>query len=420
MASTSSDALNHSRGRRLAPLLRALGSVAVLANALTWALAAPAGASASSDRSRITQLEQRIAAQGAALQNYVAQYDQAAAHEAAIQARIKTDDARLATDLKDAAATAAKLRTMAIHAYVTGITGGSATVPFFTASNVSTALVQTEFMDVAGARLNDAIDAWRQDEYNVHVATTALHAQQAQAQATLAVLTSDRNAAQAALGQDETALGQAKGNLAAVLAAIAQQQAAQQVAQEQAIAQAAAAQQANAAAAQASSQVIAAPGTYANPLRGVGGLNPERIDQGVDFSGYGPIYAIGDGVVLNTFNAGWPGGTFIAYQLSDGPAAGLVVYAAEDIFPTVQVGETVTPNTVIGTLYEGPDGMETGWADPSAMGSSMANAFGQFSGSNTSAFGYNFSLLLQSVGAPGGVPQNYPPTGYLPPGWPAF
>jgi murein DD-endopeptidase MepM/ murein hydrolase activator NlpD len=161
-------------------------------------------------------------------------------------------------------------------------------------------------------------------------------------------------------------------------------------------------------------------GGYANPLRAISDLNPERIDQGVDYSGYGPIYAIGDGVVLNTVSAGWPGGTFIAYQLTDGPAAGLTVYAAEDIDPAVQVGQQVSANTVLGQMYEGPDGIETGWADASALGLSMAAEYNQFSGANSTAFGYNFSQLLQSVGAPGGILQNDPATGSLPSGWPQW
>lgn len=86
----------------------------------------------------------------------------------------------------------------------------------------------------------------------------------------------------------------------------------------------------------------------------------------------------------------------------------------------VQVGQTVTPNTVLGTVYEGPDGIETGWAGPSGLGYTMAHDYGQFYGSNSTAFGYNFSQLLQSLGAPGGILQNNPPTGNLPPGWPAW
>ena len=43
----------------------------------------------------------------------------------------------------------------------------------------------------------------------------------------------------------------------------------------------------------------AAPPVYANPLRAVSGLVPERIDQGVDFSGAGPDLRAGDAVVTN-------------------------------------------------------------------------------------------------------------------------
>jgi len=75
---------------------------------------------------------------------------------------------------------------------------------------------------------------------------------------------------------------------------------------------------------------------------------------------------------------------------------------------------------VLGTMYEGPDGIETGWADPSGDGTSMANDAGQFSGANSTAFGANFSELLATLGAPPGIAQNDPATGSLPPGWPTW
>ena len=95
--------------------------------------------------------------------------------------------------------------------------------------------------------------------------------------------------------------------------------------------------------------------------------------------------------------------------------AGMVV----DIEPLVQVGETVTPETVLGTIYVGPDGIETGWAD-NGTGDTMARDAGEFYGWNSTAFGANYSQLLVSLGAPGGVPQNEPPTGVLPPDWPTW
>ncbi len=89
--------------------------------------------------------------------------------------------------------------------------------------------------------------------------------------------------------------------------------------------------------------IAVVPG-YRNPLRGVSGLIPERIDEGVDFGGSGPVYALGDAVITNATgnSAGWPGGGWITYQLTDGPDAGLMVYVAEDVTPAVQVGQHVS------------------------------------------------------------------------------
>ncbi len=84
------------------------------------------------------------------------------------------------------------------------------------------------------------------------------------------------------------------------------------------------------------------------------------------------------------------------------------------------MGQSVSSATVLGTMYEGPEGIETGWADPSGDGESMANDAGQFSGANSTAFGANFSQLLASLGAPSGIVQNEPPTGSLPSGWPTW
>jgi len=107
-------------------------------------------------------------------------------------------------------------------------------------------------------------------------------------------------------------------------------------------------------------QPVSAASGYLNPLRAVSGLVPERVDQGVDFAGTGPVYAIGNAVVTDAMgvNSGWPGGGWVSYQLTDGPDAGLVVYVAEDVTPTVQVGQHVSSATVIANMYNGGDGIE--------------------------------------------------------------
>jgi hypothetical protein len=165
-------------------------------------------------------------------------------------------------------------------------------------------------------------------------------------------------------------------------------------------------------------------GGYRNPLRALGGLTRQRVDQGVDYGGSGPIYALGDGVVLNTINSGWPGGAFISYELLDGPARGHIVYTAENVVPRVSVGEQVTSATVVGTLIDAWPNLEIGWAAYPGTGESAARAAGQWSAYNDAnsiptAFGENFSQLLGALGSPTGI-SYAAPVGSLPRGWPIW
>jgi hypothetical protein len=166
-----------------------------------------------------------------------------------------------------------------------------------------------------------------------------------------------------------------------------------------------------------------APPVYLNPLRAVTGLQPQRIDMGADFAGSGPIYPIGDGVITSATgtSSGWPGGGWITYQLTDGPAAGLVVFVAEDVQPTVAVGAKVTPTTVIANMFSGSAGIETGWAMPdSSSAESQLPEAGGISGGGPfpTKVGVSFDDLLQALGVPaapnagqaayGLLPSNYP------------
>jgi|SRR5215469_1398337 len=158
---------------------------------------------------------------------------------------------------------------------------------------------------------------------------------------------------------------------------------------------------------------------YLNPLRAIFGLNPERVDMGVDFSGTGPIYAIGAGVVTNAEanNYGWPGGGWITYQLTDGPAVGEVVYVAENVIPTVQAGQKVTPHTVIANMINGADGIETGWAmlDSASSESEMSEAGGiTGAGPFPTAIGMNFDFLLRALGVPAAPNFGQPTPGLVP------
>ena len=169
--------------------------------------------------------------------------------------------------------------------------------------------------------------------------------------------------------------------------------------------------------------VAVVPG-YQNPFRDVSGLIPERVDMGVDFGGAGQVYALGHAVITNATgnSAGWPGGGWITYKLTDGPDAGLMVYLAEDVSPVVQVGQHVSSATVIANMFAGSAGIETGWAQQSGLSAeSQLPEAGSVGGNGPfpTRIGLNFEALLQSLGVPaapnrdqssyGLLPANYPP-----------
>jgi hypothetical protein len=162
---------------------------------------------------------------------------------------------------------------------------------------------------------------------------------------------------------------------------------------------------------------------YRNPVRDIGGIILERIDQGVDFGGAGPIYAIGPAVVTNASGAsgGWPGGGWITYQFTSGPAKGEQVYVAEDVRPTVTVGEHVTSSTVVANMFNGGDGIETGWAQPSGVSAeSQLPEAGSVNGAGPfpTDVGTNFDQLLHAVGVPYAPNYGQAPSGALPSRYP--
>lgn len=176
--------------------------------------------------------------------------------------------------------------------------------------------------------------------------------------------------------------------------------------------QAALQHQKTAAAAAAIAHPLAA--VYVNPFAKSGPVVGGRVDQGVDYTGKpgAPIGALGPGkITIATQGSGWPGGGFIAYLLSAGPAKGHTVYVAEDVAPTVAVGQTVKAGQTIGQFNQG-GWIETGWGAPGGDWT-MANATGQSGGSVpvgvgafSTGFGVAFDKLIRRLGGPSG--QVYP------------
>ncbi len=147
--------------------------------------------------------------------------------------------------------------------------------------------------------------------------------------------------------------------------------------------------------------------------------------MGVDFGGTGSIYAIGNATITNALGntPGWPGGGWITYQLTSGPAKGLSVFVAEDVTPTVTVGQQVSSSTVIANMFNGGAGIETGWAMPdgSSAESQLAVAGGISGGGPfPTVVGMNFEEFLQSLGVPAAFNRAATPYGLLPSGYPSW
>lgn len=144
---------------------------------------------------------------------------------------------------------------------------------------------------------------------------------------------------------------------------------------------------------------------YVNPIGP--GLIPDRIDMGVDYTGSGPLYALGAGLIVNVNNSGWPGGKFIGLKLDTGQIA----YYAENIIPHVSVGDRVIPGQLIGTAVGKFPYVEVGWAAPPGTGTTMAAVAGQAKlgqsqgdpGKYSTGYGVSMSNLIKSLGGPGGI-----------------
>jgi hypothetical protein len=136
------------------------------------------------------------------------------------------------------------------------------------------------------------------------------------------------------------------------------------------------------------------------------GLRPERVDMGVDYGGAGTLRALGSGQITSVYNSGWPGGTFIDLRLNPPYGTGYWYYA-EDIAPSVRVGQAVSAGQTVGHATGGPSGIEVGWAS-GVGGQTAAARDGQQNkngdpGEFPTAWGVAASNLIGSLGGPKGI-----------------
>ncbi len=172
---------------------------------------------------------------------------------------------------------------------------------------------------------------------------------------------------------------------------------------------------------------------YVNPLSAVSGLLPYRIDMGVDYSGSGPLLALGDAkITFASNNDGgppscwgitcWPGGGAVVYRLTDGPFAGKYVYYAENVTATVRVGQRVRAGQQVAIEHLGSPNIEIGWGSgrgPETLAIADGHQASGDPGGWSAIEGRNFDSLLVRLGAPGGFLQATPSQS-MPRGWPAF
>lgn len=159
-----------------------------------------------------------------------------------------------------------------------------------------------------------------------------------------------------------------------------------------------------------------------NPLRDMWSFHAGRIDQGVDYAGGGPFYAIGPAVikVARSGDSGWPGGGLLVYQLlpeAGAALSGKCVYFAENVSPAVRAGQVVDTETVIGFQHDSFPNDETGWWNLGA-GVPMAQSSPENPDHGNTIFGVNFNALMVALGVPSGSLEGERITGTLPRGWP--
>jgi murein DD-endopeptidase MepM/ murein hydrolase activator NlpD len=123
-----------------------------------------------------------------------------------------------------------------------------------------------------------------------------------------------------------------------------------------------------------------------------------RIDQGVDFTGTGPIAAVGDAVILATGAPGWPEGGGVLYKLLSGSHAGEIIFVYEGVDATVHAGQHVAAGEQIATFRPGGS-IEMGFAD--AAGVPLSH--GEYNEGEETVWGREMASFLSSIGGASGL-----------------
>jgi murein DD-endopeptidase MepM/ murein hydrolase activator NlpD len=127
-----------------------------------------------------------------------------------------------------------------------------------------------------------------------------------------------------------------------------------------------------------------------------------RIDQGVDFTGTGPIAAVGDAVILSTGAPGWPEGGGVLYKLLGGQRAGQIIFVYEGVQATVRPGQHVSAGEQIATFVPGGS-IEMGFAD--AGGTPLSH--GEYTEGKETVWGREMASFLTGIGGASGLAPGF-------------
>jgi hypothetical protein len=158
--------------------------------------------------------------------------------------------------------------------------------------------------------------------------------------------------------------------------------------------------------------------------------------MGVDYSGSGPILAIGRArIVLASNRLAGPEscwgktcvplpGDWVMYRLLDGPFAGKYVYIVENLTIIVHTGQIVAAGQPLAILHDASPNLEIGWAAGHGLYTLAAARRDQCACSDpggwSSIEGRNFNALLTWLGAPSGYITSAPAGQRMPHGWPTL
>lgn len=142
------------------------------------------------------------------------------------------------------------------------------------------------------------------------------------------------------------------------------------------------------------------PGGAINPFAKATKFTAGRTDQGVDatLNAGDPILAPFAGTVT-AINQNWYSGQpqIVVAGAQGTPFAGKFLYLAEQIAPSVHVGQAVNAGDQLATYASSGTGIEMGWA-ANAQGETLARATGGYTEGQQTPAGSSFRAFLSSLG----------------------